>query len=138
MAPPTGKPVAPRRVSIELYLRPFPEPVRELTNEALDLIHRLVPELDARVYPGWKLIGLRVTEGKKLCYVGYLYPTETHLMLGFEYGTMMADPEGLLKGAGSQVRSIELRTRRDLREKRLAPYILEAVQIAFERKARRA
>jgi len=137
MAPPTGKPVAPRRVSIERYLRPFPEPVRELTNEALDLIRRLVPELDARVYPGWKLIGLRVTEGKKLCYVGYLYPTETHLMLGFEYGTMMADPEGLLKGAGSQVRTIELRTRRDLREKRLAPYILEAVQIALERKARR-
>ncbi len=124
-------------ITIARYLKPFPRPIRQMTEEALRVLTRIVPELDARVYPGWKLIGLRVPHARKLRYIGYLYPTESLLRLGFEQGVLIADPARLLKGSGSQVRYLELRTPGDLRDEQLAPYVLEAVHLATQHKGGR-
>jgi hypothetical protein len=55
--------------------------------------------------------------------------------LGFEYGVALNDPHGLLKGTGSQVRHVVVRTVEDLRPE-LEPLIVEAALVANLRSSR--
>ena len=55
-------------------------------------------------------------------------------MLGFEYGTMLSDPQRVLEGSGTQVRYVTIRSQKDIRKTIFVPLIVEAMSIALERK----
>ncbi|MCI0553905.1 MAG: DUF1801 domain-containing protein, partial [Anaerolineae bacterium] len=96
-----------------------------------------VPDCIERVYPGWKLIGYRavnVDKGNKSHYFGFIFPTDDKVVLGFEYGTMLSDPDKVLEGSGTQVRYITFRTQKEIKKSILIPLISEAVSIAIDRK----
>jgi hypothetical protein len=131
------KPSPGKTLSVEKYLASFPGTVQTYTNSLRDLIKQTVPGVIERVYPGWKLIGYRVQRGNRSFYFGFLAPFKDHIILGFEYGTMLSDPHGVLEGNGSQVRQVVVRTKTNIKEHILTPLILEAASIATGRNKRK-
>lgn len=125
-----------KQPSVEQFLRRYPENIREIAQELRALISETVPENREAVYPGWKLIGYRAMAGTQSFYFGFIAPFPDKVVLGFEYGMMLADPNGILEGAGSQVRQVVLRSRKEIRRNQLTPLILEASAIAMERRKR--
>ncbi len=120
--------------SVQAYVAAFPKPIQTITGKLRRIIKRLVPHHVEAVYPGWKLIGYRVTHGRINAYFGFLALFDDRVILGFEYGTMISDPDKKLEGKGTQVRQLTFRRSSDINETAVAPFILEAASIALEKK----
>jgi hypothetical protein len=61
------------------------------------------PDLTERVYRGWDGIGFHHPDAGYVCAI---YPRGSEVHLLFEHGARLEDPEGLLKGEGSQTRHV--------------------------------
>ncbi len=57
---------------------------------------------------------------------GYVNAFRTHANVGFFYGAALADPSGLLEGAGKNMRHVKLRPSQELDENALAELIANA------------
>ncbi len=86
------------------------------------------------VYTGWKLIGYRVKKGRKDAYFCFIAPFPNRIMLGFEYGIQLFDPNLRLEGDGTQVRYLTVREKEDIDPKSFRVFIAEAAQVALQRK----
>jgi hypothetical protein len=90
------------------------------------------PDLEQRVYPGWQAVGFHDPEAGYVC---GLFPRSPALLLSFEHGARLEDPEHLLEGTGKQVRSFPVHGR-DLRtEARIRELFGRAVNDALAHKA---
>jgi hypothetical protein len=87
------------------------------------------------VYTGWKLIGYRGKQGRHDAYFCFIAPFENRVMLGFEYGVQLFDPNLWLEGDGTQVRYLTVREQQDIESEVFRAFIAEAAQIALQRKA---
>lgn len=92
-----------------------------------------IPGLVEAVYPGWRLLGYRVRQGRRSHYFAYIAPFPDRVVLGFEYGTQLSDPHGLLSGTGKQVRQIVWSPEDAPDAAVLAPMMLEAALLARHR-----
>lgn len=120
------------RQSVEEYLEDFPPHIRQCAEELRLLVREVVPEYIERVYPGWKLIGYRRKKGSKSFYFAFIYPTADKVVLGFEYGILLSDPNKLLIGNGSQVRQVVFKKVSNINKVQITPLIWEAAMIAVE------
>lgn len=120
--------------SVDDYLQQFPEHIRLLAEKVRGLILKAVPDVMERVYPGWKIIGYRAPLGKYSVYIGFLAPFQDRVVLGFEYGVLLSDPDSVLEGSGTQVRQVTIRSVKEIRKSILMPLLLQAVSVAKERK----
>lgn len=98
------------RCSPEELLVDAPAQIRQLANRLRQLIREVAPNVEEAGYLGWKLIGYR--HGR---YFGFIAAKADHVVLGFEHGVTLPDPDGLLEGAGKQVRYVTLRPDEELR-----------------------
>ena len=124
----------PARPTPEEFLSPFPPAVQELANELRALVKETVPHVKEAVYTGWQLIGYRVGKGRRDAYFCFIAPFPNRIMLGFEYGVQLFDPELRLEGEGSQVRYLTVREQADIQPEVFRAFIAEAAQIALQRK----
>lgn len=124
----------PKKPSPEQFLTAFPPDVQTLANELRTLVKETVPKITEAVYPGWKLIGYRVKQGRRSAYFCFIVPFENRIMLGFEYGIQLFDPDLRLEGEGSQVRYLTVREKQDIEPEVFRAFIAEAAQIALQRK----
>ena len=123
----------PKKPSPEEFLSSFPPEIQSLANELRLLVKETIPKVKEAVYPGWKLIGYRVKKGKRDAYFCFIAPFDNRLMLGFEYGIQLFDPELRLEGEGSQVRYLTVREKQDIEPEVFRAFIAEAAQIALQR-----
>lgn len=128
------------RPTPEQFLKTFPPEIRALADRLRQLIRQTTPNIIEAVYPGWKLIGYREQDeqhnlaGKRGSrYFCYVAPFEDRVVLGFEYGVLMANDAGLLEGGGKQVRYVTLRSQADLLPRELGALIAEAAMVAATR-----
>ena len=56
------------------------------------------------VRPGWRWIAYSLPEKGRVRNFAWIGPERKHIHLGFEHGTLLADPEHLLQGAQEQLR----------------------------------
>ena len=124
----------PAKPSPEEFLSAFPADIRRLANELRGLVKETVPNTKEAVYTGWKLIGYRVRKGRRDAYFCFIAPFENRIMLGFEYGIQLFDPTLRLEGDGTQVRYLTIRAQEDIEPEVFRAFIVEAAQIALERK----
>jgi hypothetical protein len=110
----------------EAILQGHTPEVQAIAQRARALVLRVLPEVEERGYPGWKLIGYRVGGA----YVGFVAPLKDHVRLGFERGVLLEDPEGLLEGDGTQVRYVPLWRPEPLPEKGIARLLQQAVALS--------
>jgi hypothetical protein len=100
-------------IDVTTFLSQFPDGVRALALRLRARLLKLIPDVEEKVYPGWRIISFRVGEGLKnqVCYID---PKRDRLHLGFEDGIALPDPDGLLEGKAARARHVKIRTRRDV------------------------
>lgn len=118
------------RPTPEQFLSGFPPAIEDLAQRLRRLVTRTVPNTTEAVYPGWRLIGYRVKAGRRDAYFGFVAPFVDRVLLGFEYGILLADPSRLLEGDGKQVRHVTIRRAQDIRPKEVVALIAEAARVA--------
>ena len=142
--------VKPKKKSLltpEDLVRAAPAEFREVFQNLRDVIKKSLPQVTEIAYPGWRIIGYKIDseflpdkKGKcaKLYYLFYLGATKSKVVLGFQRGTALKDPRGILKGEGSQVRQLHFRKKSDIKAKIIKEYIGYSLEVALMSGAERA
>ncbi len=97
------------------------------TAEALRvLLLDTVPTLREKPYPGWHGIGYRhPTAG----YVCGIYPREASVRLQFQFGSLLADPDGVFSDMGTKTRTIEIASPAEIPVDAVRRLLLEAIAL---------
>ena len=117
----------------EFLLDGFPTPIRETGRTLRSLIFATVPGAVETVRTGWRWIAYSLPEAGRVRNFAWIGPERKHIHLGFEHGTLLADPEHLLHGAEERLRKFRYFTFEpaiDIDEAILVDYIERAARIA--------
>ena len=109
------------RLTPEHILTGHTPEVQELCEALRSLVRAAAPEVSEVAYPSWHGIGYRHPESGYFCAI---FPQMDYVKLGFEFGVLLPDPEGLLEGNGKQVRYVNIRQLADIRA--------EAIQVLIQ------
>ncbi len=121
----------------EELLSGFAPEIQDLAFLLRQLVKSALPEVDERVYSGWRAIGYRQAGAG---YIGGIFLYPDMVKLGFESGAMLPDHHGLLKpgpSAGNKVRYVEVREEDDIKEPIIREYLAAAVELQSDRQVRR-
>ena len=91
-------------------LADYPGPMQDIAQALRRIVRRTIPDAIERVRPGWRLIGYDVPVGRGTRYVAFVWAEPEHVHLGFEVGTLMNDPDGVLEGAHLKLRKVRFLT----------------------------
>lgn len=75
-------------------IAPLPAPIQVMTSDLVDLFTRH-PGVTGQVRPGWRSVNFR---HELAGYFGAVFPNEERVIVYFEYGRLLSDPDGLLDG----------------------------------------
>ena len=84
----------------EVFLHGYPPPIMAVGQRLRRIVKRAVPDAIERVRPGWALIGYDLPVKRRTIFFAWVWPEAEHVHLGFPHGTLLEDPDGVLKGAG--------------------------------------
>ena len=118
---------------VEFLLDDYPEAIRETGMALRSLIFRTVAGTVETIRPGWRWIAYSLPEGKRVRNFAWIGPERKHIHLGFEHGTLLADPERLLHGAEERLKQFRYFTFEpsiDVDEAILADYLRRAADLA--------
>lgn len=73
---------------------PLPAPIQVMTSDLVELFTRH-PGVTGQVRTGWRSINFR---HELAGYFGAIFPNEERVIVYFEYGRLLSDPDGLLDG----------------------------------------
>jgi hypothetical protein len=126
----------------EFLLDGFPAAIRETGLDLRRLIFATIPDAAETVRPGWRWIGYSLPDGRRVRNFAWIGPERKHIHLGFEHGTLLADPDRLLHGAEERLKKFRYFTFEpsiDIDEAVLADYLRRATDLAtLPASARRA
>ena len=117
----------------EFLLDTFPTAIRNTGRALRSLIFATVPGTVETVRPGWRWIAYSLPEKGRVRNFAWIGPERKHIHLGFEYGTLLADPEHLLQGAQEKLRKFRYVTFEpeiDIDEAVLIDYVRRAAELA--------
>jgi hypothetical protein len=117
----------------EAFLAAYPEPMQAIAENLRGLVRETVPEAVERVRLGWRLIGYDLPVGRRSVYFAFVAPESGHVHLGFDVGTLMADPQRLMKGAHLRLKKVRYLTfvpGQPIPKETLVELIREAVRVA--------
>lgn len=104
--------------------------VRELCEALRSLVRVEVPDAIEVAYPSWHGIGYHHPRCGYFCAI---FPMNDYVKLGFEFGVLLPDPDGLLTGDGKQVRYAIIRQQADIRVEAIRKLIQAALSLPPER-----
>ena len=94
------------------------------------------------IRPGWRWIAYSLPEGRRVRNFAWIGPERKHIHLGFEHGTLLADPDRLLHGAEERLKKFRYFTFEpsiDVDEAVLVDFLRRAADLAtLPTSARRA
>lgn len=105
---------ASSRQKFEDMLSEFDPKVQALALEARALIHTVMPRVVEVVWERQRIAGYGTGPKKNTEHFCYIAPFNQHVNLGFNYGSELPDPEGLLEGSGKLFRHVRLTAAEDL------------------------
>jgi len=85
---------------VEAFLEPWSPSHRAIMERLREIVLRATPTARERVRTGWQLIGYDLPIGRRTPFFAWIWPQLEHVHLGFPSGSLMADPERQLDGAG--------------------------------------
>jgi len=107
--------------------------VRELCEALRSLVRAEVPEAIEVAYPSWHGIGYHHPRCGYFCAI---FPMKDTIKLGFEFGVLLPDPEGMLTGDGKQVRYVNIHRQADIRAEAIRQLIQAALSLPPEREVK--
>ena len=117
----------------EFLLDTFPAAIRDTGRALRSLILATVPGSVETVRPGWRWIAYSLPEKGRVRNFAWIGPERKHIHLGFEHGTLLADPEHVLQGAQEHLRKFRYFTFEpaiDIDEAILDDYLRRAAELA--------
>jgi hypothetical protein len=117
----------------EFLLDGYPPAIRETGLALRSLILATIPGSVETVRTGWRWIAYSLPEKGKVRNFAWIGPERKHIHLGFEHGTLLADPEGILQGAQERLKKFRYFTFEpaiDLDEAILVDYVERAAELA--------
>lgn len=117
----------------EFLLDSFPPAIGETGRRLRALVLETLPGSVETVRTGWRWIAYSLPEKGRVRNVAWIGPERHHIHLGFEHGTLLADPEGILQGAQErlkQFRYVTFEPAIDIDDAILADYLRRAADIA--------
>ena len=121
------------RLPAEFLLDAFPPAIRETGRTLRSLVLATVPGSVETVRPGWSWIAYSLPDGRRVRNFAWIGPERKHIHLGFEHGTLLADPEHLLHGAQERLKKFRYFTFEpeiDIDEAILVDYLERAAELA--------
>ena len=118
----------------EFLLDGYPPAIRETGMALRSLIFETVPGTVETVRTGWRWIAYSLPEKGKVRNFAWIGPERKHIHLGFEHGTLLADPAHLLQGAQERLKKFRYFTFEpsiDIDEAVLADYLRRAADLAI-------
>src|SRR6188474_688827 len=118
----------------EFLLDGYPPSIRRTGLTLRQLIFRTVPGAVETVRPGWRWVAYSLPDGRRVRNFAWIGPERKHIHLGFEHGTLMADPDRILHGAEERLRKFRYFTFEpaiDLDDAILADFIRRAADLAL-------
>ena len=118
----------------DFLLDGFPPAIRETGRTLRSLILTTVPGSVETVRTGWRWIAYSLPDGKRVRNFAWVGPERKHIHLGFEHGTLLADPEHLLQGAQERLkkfRYVTFEPEIDIDEAILVDYLQRAAELAI-------
>ncbi|HEX5014360.1 MAG TPA: DUF1801 domain-containing protein [Candidatus Limnocylindrales bacterium] len=117
----------------EFLLEGYPPAIRSTGLELRRLIFGTIPAAAENVRPGWRWIAYSLPEARRVRNFAWIGPERKHIHLGFEHGTLLADPDRLLHGAEERLRKFRYFTFEpaiDIDEAILVDFIRRAADLA--------
>lgn len=110
----------------------FKEPALiELFSDIRQFVLELCPDSNELLYHTHALTSV-FSLSEKLGDAFCMLPIYTsHLNLGFNMGTRLKDPHGLLKGTGNLIRHIDIQSKKDYRNPKVKALIKEAMELTL-------
>jgi hypothetical protein len=105
--------------------------VRQIVQELRDLLRQAAPEAIESAHGVWHSIHYHDPHNGYFCGI---FPQEETVLLVFEFGILLPDPEHVLEGTGKQVRSIRIRTGEELPAAAIRGLIRAALALPGSRK----
>ena len=104
--------------------------IQAIVADLRKLILETVPNAAESANPGWHSISYRHPQQGYFCGI---FPTHDHVILVFEFGILLPDPDGVLVGDGKQVRNIILRSVEDISAESIQQLLIEAINLPASR-----
>jgi hypothetical protein len=117
----------------EVLLGDYPPTMASLAQGLRETVLGAVPEAIERVRTGWRVIGYDVPiRGRRSAFFSWIMPQREHVHLGFPWGVMLLDRDGVLAGEGEAKRArwLTLAREGDLRNPKLAEFARAAADLA--------
>jgi hypothetical protein len=99
---------------ISAFLARYPAAIREMSEHLRRVMKQAMPEARETLYAGQNHIGYGFGSGMR-ARICYICPMRDYVRLGFMYGAVLPDPDGLLLGEGKRLRHIKVRSMADAR-----------------------
>jgi hypothetical protein len=118
----------------EFLLDGYPPGIRDTGRALRSLILRTIPGAVETVRPGWRWVAYSLPDGRRVRNFAWIGPERKHIHLGFEHGTLLADPEHILQGAQERLRKFRYFTFEpeiDIAEAVLVDYLERAAELAI-------
>jgi hypothetical protein len=118
----------------EFLLDGFPPAIRDTGRTLRSLILATVPGSAETVRTGWRWIAYSLPDGRRVRNFAWIGPERKHIHLGFEHGTLLADPEHILQGAQERLRKFRYFTFEpsiDIDEAIIVDYLERAAELAL-------
>jgi hypothetical protein len=119
---------------VEVLFEDYPEAIRDTGLALRSLLFRTVPGTVETIRPGWRWVAYSLPDGRRVRNYAWIGPERKHIHLGFEHGTLLADPDRILHGAEERLRKFRYFTFEpaiDLDESILADFIRRAADLAL-------
>lgn len=112
----------------DLLLNKYDDGIRELAVASRELIVKLIPKSEEKVYFGWRVarFSLDGTMAGQFIAIG---PTKKHVNLYFMNGTELDDPKSLLDGVGKKMRHVSITDARQLKSAALKALIKASAKL---------
>ena len=107
--------------------------VRELVQRLRELVVATVPDAVEVSYPVWKGLGYHHPEGGYFCGI---FPQKDMVKLGFEFGVLLDDPDGVLEDTGKQVRYVVIKEGQAIPEGAIKGLLEAAVGLPHQREVK--
>ncbi len=95
---------------IDAFLEFYPPAIAALAQRLRVVVRQAVPDAIERVRPGWRLLGYDLPVAKRTVYFAWVWPELKHVHVGWQHGTLMADPDGVLRGAHLKLKKVRYLT----------------------------
>jgi hypothetical protein len=95
---------------IDEFLTFYPPRIARHAQTLRKLMAKAVPTAVERLRPGWRLIGYDLPITKHGTYFAWVWPELEHIHVGWQAGTLMDDPDNVLRGAHLKLKKVRYLT----------------------------